>query len=229
MSDFLVITGMSGAGRTQFGNNLEDLGWFVIDNLPPELIPKVADLAFGLLIDAARQIAAGDRFVRRGAWSSAKYPMTTRVSGKKLGIFGMGRIGSTIARRSSGFDMSVRYTNRNPVAGSPHTFEPSLIELARWSDFLVIAAAGGAGTHHLVNQAVLQAFWQQLQARQAYDQVGVTYSGCLGPCDGGVNVVVFPDSVLYSRVTPDDVPEIFEKHLLGGEVVTRLAASAGSW
>ena len=47
MSDFLVITGMSGAGRTQFGNHLEDLGWFVIDNLPPELIPKVADLAFG--------------------------------------------------------------------------------------------------------------------------------------------------------------------------------------
>lgn len=47
MSDFLVITGMSGAGRTQFGNHLEDLGWFVIDNLPPELIPKVADLALG--------------------------------------------------------------------------------------------------------------------------------------------------------------------------------------
>jgi len=42
-------------------------------------------------------------------------------------------------------------------------------------------------------------------------------------------VVVFPDSVLYSRVKPEDVPEIFEKHLIGGEVVTRLAASAGSW
>lgn len=79
------------------------------------------------------------------------------------------------------------------------------------------------------SQAVLQAFWQQVQARQAYDQVGVTYSGCLGPCDGGVNVVVFPDSVLYSHVKPEDVPEIFEKHLLGGEVVTRLAASAGAW
>jgi len=124
---------------------------------PEVLTDCVADLAFGLLIDAARQIAAGDRFVRRGAWESGKYPMTTRVSGKKLGIFGMGRIGSTIARRSSGFDMSVRYTNRHPVPGSAHTFEPSLIELARWSDFLVIAAAGGAATHHLVNQAVLQA------------------------------------------------------------------------
>ena len=47
MSDFLVITGMSGAGRSSFSDNLEDLGWFVIDNLPPELIPKVADLALG--------------------------------------------------------------------------------------------------------------------------------------------------------------------------------------
>jgi UPF0042 nucleotide-binding protein len=54
VSDFLVITGMSGAGRTQFGNNLEDLGWFVIDNLPPELIPKVADLAFGPRSDRPR-------------------------------------------------------------------------------------------------------------------------------------------------------------------------------
>ncbi|MEZ5322859.1 MAG: RNase adapter RapZ [Microthrixaceae bacterium] len=47
MSDFLVVCGMSGAGRTQFGKHLEDLGWFVIDNLPPELVPKVADLALG--------------------------------------------------------------------------------------------------------------------------------------------------------------------------------------
>lgn len=47
VSDFVVISGMSGAGRTQVGNSLEDLGWFVIDNLPPVLIPKVAELAFG--------------------------------------------------------------------------------------------------------------------------------------------------------------------------------------
>lgn len=45
MVEFVVVTGMSGAGRTQVGNTLEDLGWFVIDNLPSELIPKVAELA----------------------------------------------------------------------------------------------------------------------------------------------------------------------------------------
>ena len=45
MSEFIVITGLSGAGRTQAAKTLEDLGWFVIDNLPPALIPKVAELA----------------------------------------------------------------------------------------------------------------------------------------------------------------------------------------
>ncbi|WP_342617409.1 (2Fe-2S) ferredoxin domain-containing protein [Rhodoferax sp. GW822-FHT02A01] len=75
----------------------------------------------------------------------------------------------------------------------------------------------------------MQAFWKELQTRNAFEKVGITYSGCLGPCEGGVNVVVFPDSVLYSRVTVDDVPEIFQKHLLDGEVVARLAASAGTW
>ena len=45
VSEFVVITGVSGAGRTQFGDSLEDLGWFVIDNIPVELIPKVAELA----------------------------------------------------------------------------------------------------------------------------------------------------------------------------------------
>lgn len=76
---------------------------------------------------------------------------------------------------------------------------------------------------------VLQAFWAELQKRNAYEQVAVTYSGCLGPCDGGSNVLVYPEGVLYQRVTPDDVAEVFEKHLLGGEPVARLQADPGQW
>jgi (2Fe-2S) ferredoxin len=76
---------------------------------------------------------------------------------------------------------------------------------------------------------VLQAFWAELQKRQAYDRVAVTFSGCLGPCDGGPHVLVYPDSVMYQSVTAADVPEIFEQHLLGGEPVARLVASASRW
>lgn len=117
----------------------------------------VADLAFGLVIDAARRLSAADRFVREGRWLKEKYPMTRRVSGKRLGIVGLGQIGRAIARRADGFDMEVRYHNRSPVADAPYGYEPSLEALADWADFLVVAVAGGASTRHLISREVLQA------------------------------------------------------------------------
>ena len=124
---------------------------------PAVLNDCVADIAWGLLIDAARGISASDRYVRRGEWPKANYPLQTRVSGKRLGIIGLGRIGKAIARRGEGFDMDVRYTSRNPVADAGYKYEPSLVELARWCDFLIVAASGGAGTRGLVSAAVIEA------------------------------------------------------------------------
>lgn len=124
---------------------------------PGVLDDCVADLAFGLLIDVARGISASDRYVRRGGWSRGAYPLQTRVSGKKLGIVGLGRIGRVIAQRASGFEMQIRYHSRRAVDGAPWPHEPSLLELARWCDFLVVIVAGGAATRHLVSAAVLDA------------------------------------------------------------------------
>lgn len=76
---------------------------------------------------------------------------------------------------------------------------------------------------------VLQAFWQEQQKRNAYDQVAVTYSGCLGPCSEGANVLVYPDGVLYTKVGKADVAEIFDQHLLGGEPMMRLMAPEEVW
>ena len=76
---------------------------------------------------------------------------------------------------------------------------------------------------------LLQAFWAELQRRQAYDQVAVTYSGCLGPCDGGPNVLVYPEGVLYQGVKVEDVGELFDAHLIGGQVVERLVAPTAVW
>ena len=117
----------------------------------------VADTAWGLLIDVARGFSAADRFVRRGEWAQGPYRLGRKVSGARLGIVGMGRIGRSIAQRSTGFNMQVRYHTRTAVAKLPWAHEPSLIELARWADFLVLITAGGAGTRHLVNAAVLDA------------------------------------------------------------------------
>jgi (2Fe-2S) ferredoxin len=76
---------------------------------------------------------------------------------------------------------------------------------------------------------LIQVFWKELQQRNLFDQVAVTYSGCLGPCDGGPNVVVYPDAVLYSNVSKDDVAAIFDEHLIGGTPVARLLAPAAAW
>jgi (2Fe-2S) ferredoxin len=76
---------------------------------------------------------------------------------------------------------------------------------------------------------VLQAFWAELQKRQAYEQVAITYSGCLGPCDQGANVLVYPEGVLYNGVTTADVEEIFTSHLENGTPVERLVAGEAVW
>ncbi|ACB33390.1 D-isomer specific 2-hydroxyacid dehydrogenase NAD-binding [Leptothrix cholodnii SP-6] len=124
---------------------------------PDVLNDCVADIAFGLMLDAARGMSAADRFVRRGDWLQGPFPLARKVSGARLGLVGLGRIGRTIAQRSTGFEMPVRYHSRRPVDGVAWVHEPSLLELARWADFLVVITAGGPATRHLVNAEVLDA------------------------------------------------------------------------
>ena len=128
---------------------------------PDVLNDCVADIAFGLLLDVARGMSAADRFVRRGNWLETAFPLARKVSGARLGLVGMGRIGRAIAQRSSGFEMDVRYHSRRPVAEVSWRHEPSLVELARWADFLVVITAGGPGTRHLINAEVLDALGPQ--------------------------------------------------------------------
>ncbi len=129
-----------------------------VSNTPDVLDDCVADLAWGLLIAAARRTAVGDRYVKTGQWRTiGAFPLSTRVSGKRLGVLGLGRIGEAIARRGSGFSMDVRYHNRRERAGVPYRYESSLVELARWADFLVVACEGGPATRHLVSAEVLDA------------------------------------------------------------------------
>ncbi|MEK8049239.1 2-hydroxyacid dehydrogenase [Ideonella sp. DXS22W] len=124
---------------------------------PDVLNDCVADLAFALLLDVARSVSAADRFVRRGDWPCGPFGLTRKVSGARLGLVGLGRIGRTIARRASGFDMDIRYHSRRPVADVAWPHAPVLTELARWADYLVVITAGGPETRHLVNAEVLDA------------------------------------------------------------------------
>jgi lactate dehydrogenase-like 2-hydroxyacid dehydrogenase len=138
----------------------------VVANTPGVLDDCVADLAMGLLLDVARRLSASDRFVRRGDWTRGAYPLGARVSGRKLGIAGLGNIGRAVARRAAGFDMKIRYMQRREATGlghdhERHEYEPDLVALARWADFLVVAVAGGEGTRGLISRDVLHALGPQ--------------------------------------------------------------------
>lgn len=120
----------------------------------------VADHAFGLVIAAVRGIVQLDQRTRQGVWRT-QIALPPNVSGKRLGILGLGTIGEKIARRAQGFDMAVGYHNRSPKAGAAHRYFDSLLALAQWADVLVVATPGGAGTRHLVNAHILDALGPQ--------------------------------------------------------------------
>ena len=121
------------------------------------LTEDVADMAIGLLLAIARRLAEGDRYVRAGKWPKERFALGRKVTGKRLGILGFGRIGQAIARRAAGFEMEISYHDLRPVEGSPHRFAGSPDELAAGCDFLVIAAAASAATRGLVGRSVLDA------------------------------------------------------------------------
>jgi lactate dehydrogenase-like 2-hydroxyacid dehydrogenase len=129
----------------------------LVTNTPDVLTDCVADLAIALVIDVARGVTSGDRYVRAGKWLKGPMPLATKVSGARLGILGLGRIGRAIAARAEGFDMEIRYHNRRQVPDSPYGYERTLEDLARWCDFLVVATAGGESTRGLVSAQVLEA------------------------------------------------------------------------
>ncbi|TKI06978.1 2-hydroxyacid dehydrogenase [Martelella alba] len=121
------------------------------------LTNDVADLAMALLLAGARRLCGNDRFVREGRWLASSPGLGTQVSGKRIGILGMGNIGRAIARRAAGFDMQIRYHDREPLPEREYLWRDSVDALARDSDFLVIAASGGAANRGLINAAVLNA------------------------------------------------------------------------
>jgi len=129
-----------------------------VTTTPGVLTDDVADLGMALLLAASREICVGDRFVRDGQWvRRANLPLARKISGKRLGIFGMGRIGRAIARRAEPFDLKIAYTDLNSFADLTYDFEPDAVALAARSDFLVIAAAGGEQSRGAIGRAVLDA------------------------------------------------------------------------
>ena len=129
----------------------------VVTHTPNVLNDDVADLAIGLMLCASRQLPAADRYVRAGEWVKGAMPLARKMSGARLGIVGLGRIGNEIAKRALAFNMSVAYTSRSAKAASPYRYVASAEALAAEVDFLVVITPGGAGTRKLIDAKVLAA------------------------------------------------------------------------
>ncbi len=132
-----------------------------VSNTPGAVTDATADIAMTLMLMSARRAGEGERMVRAGLWEGwhPTQMLGLHLSGKTVGIVGMGRIGQAIARRCHfGFGMQVRYFNRSAKPMEfPAEQVASLQELAASVDVLVVATPGGAETHHLIGAEVFKA------------------------------------------------------------------------
>jgi hydroxypyruvate reductase len=128
-----------------------------VTNTPDVLTADTADTAMALLLGVARRVPEGDMYIRAGQWPEKSFPKGTSLSGKTVGIVGLGRIGSAIAKRCAAFDMTVVYHGRAQKPDAPYEYYPDLTKMAGAVDFLVVATAGGDGTKGLISRAVIAA------------------------------------------------------------------------
>ena len=153
----LEIISVFGVGYDGVDTQAAKARGVMVTHTPNVLNDDVADLAMGLMLAAARQLPAADRYVKDGKWPNGPMPLARKVSGARLGIVGMGRIGQAIAARAQAFGMRIAYTARSAKADIAHRYVATPTALAAESDYLVVITPGGAGTRKLINAEVLAA------------------------------------------------------------------------
>lgn len=122
----------------------------------------VADYAVALLIDVLRRVSSADRFVRAGSWPvKHEFPLGSKVGGKRVGIVGYGNIGSRISKRLEGFNCIIGYNSRKPKPHVSYPYYENIVELAKWSDVLMLCCASTTETYHIVNKNVLEALGKE--------------------------------------------------------------------
>lgn len=120
---------------------------------------SVADLAMGFMLELTRRFRYFDQFTRDGKWAATdkKGGFTATVSGKTVGILGLGNIGQALARRCAGFDMEIVYHQRNRNAAVPYRYVSTVRELAAACQYLVVCVPDGPETRNIINADVLAA------------------------------------------------------------------------
>ena len=202
----------------------------MVTHTPDVLNDDVADLALGLLLAVARKIPAADKFTRNADWLDGPFQLTRKLTGAKLGMVGMGRIGQAIAKRAAAFDMDISYTSRNPRSDVSYRYVATPTALAAEVDFLVIITPGGAGTKNLINAEVLKALGPQgflvnVARGSVVDQAALIEALQKKMIAGaGLDVFVDEPNVPAELRKLDNV--VLTPHIASGTVETRKAMSA---
>lgn len=150
----LKIVAAFGAGYENIdADSAKELGIAVVHGRGTNTI-SVADHALALLFAIVRDIVQSELGLRQGGWKGIRSPRPD-ISGRRLGIFGMGAIGRAIAKRAEAFEMEIFYHNRKRDLSSPYVYVSTLEALAEKVDFLICSAPGGTATFHQVNAQVL--------------------------------------------------------------------------
>lgn len=155
----LEIVGNFGVGYDSVDAAHAGAKGIMVTNTPDVLTEEVADTTVGLLLNTVRELSRAEAYLRAGRWvSEGPYPLSAgTLQGRRVGIFGMGRIGLAVARRLEAFGVPIAYHNRRPVEGVPYRHYPTLLELAGAVDTLVSVAPGGPATAKAVNADILAA------------------------------------------------------------------------
>ncbi|XP_057772784.1 glyoxylate/hydroxypyruvate/pyruvate reductase 2KGR-like [Salvia miltiorrhiza] len=128
-----------------------------VTNTPDVLTDDVADLAIGLALTTLRRICACDAFVRSGSWRNGDFQLATKFSGKSVGILGLGRIGSAIAKRAKAFGCTIGYHSRTKKQITDYMYHSNAVDLAANCRILFVACSLTDETRHIVNREVIDA------------------------------------------------------------------------
>lgn len=149
-----------GVGYNHIDTAAAHAAGLAVSNTPGAVTDATADIAMTLILMTARRAGEGERLVRAGRWKGwhPTQMLGMHVTGRRVGIIGMGRIGKAIARRCHyGFGMEVVFHNRSSITdiGLPARQVPLTEAMA--ADIVVTAVPGGPATHHLINEAAFAA------------------------------------------------------------------------
>ncbi|KAJ0075420.1 hypothetical protein Patl1_34273 [Pistacia atlantica] len=128
-----------------------------VTNTPDVLTDDVADLAIGMILAVLRRVCVGDEFVKSGEWKSCELGLSSKFSGKSVGIIGLGRIGSAIAKRADAFGCPISYHSRSQKSDANYKYYSNIVDLASNCQILIVACALTEETCHIVNRKVIDA------------------------------------------------------------------------